>query len=330
MAKKYWNKERIFAEGKKYKSRSEFYKSSATAYNHARIFGYLDEMDFEGGHIKRTDEQIIEEGKKYNSRVEFRNAHPGMYKTACKSGLMDFIFPPQKKKVKKKAPKKPKWNEEKIRRAAEKYDYRMDFDKGNHNAYSAAIRRGMIDVLFENKPNRGYKPRTRMENEKRGRKVFWTKKRVFKEGRKYKTRLDFKKGCYGAYHRAVLNGYLDDIFKKKPNNGYIIVSKSKALEESNITGTRNYWSEERILREVLEYPSLRAYCTAFPGAGGFIDRNKLRSKIKEYRIRAYNEVMTIEDIKTEAAKYATISEFRQCSCLAYNSAKHRGLLEELF
>lgn len=328
MAKKYWNKERILAEGKKYKTRSEFCKSSRTAYNHARIYGYLDEMDFEVVYRKKTDEQIIEEVKKYDSRAEFRNSHPGMYKTAYKRGIMDLIFPPKKKKVKKKTP--TKWNEEKLRRAVEKYDYRGDFYKGNKNAYVAAFRRGMIDILFENKPNRGYKPRTKTENDQRGKKVFWTKKRIFDEGRKYKTRQDFKKACYGAYHCAVLKGYLDDIFRKKPNNGYIMVSKSKALEESNITGTRNYWSEERILRELLEYPSLRVYCGTFPGASSFINRNNLRSKIKEYRIRAYDEVMTNEDIKAEAAKYATISEFRKCSCFAYNSARHRGLLKDFY
>lgn len=326
---KYWTKERILEEGKKYKTKSEFHKSSNTAYNYARINGYLDEMDFENGYIKRTNEQIKEEGKKYNSRNEFRISCPSLYRTALTRGLIDIIFPIQEK-GEKKVSKSLKWNEEKIRRAAEKYEYRMDFCKKNHKAYTAAIKRGMIDELFEDKPNHGYNPRTRMENRQCGRKLYWTKKRIFKEGRKYKTRLDFKKGCYSAYHIASLSGYLDEIFRNKPNNGYIIVSKSKALEESNITGTRNYWNEEKILKEVLEYPSLKIYCRTFPGAASFIDRNKLRAKIKEYRIHAYNEIMTIEDIKAEAAKYATISEFRQYSCLAYNSARYRGLLKDLF
>jgi hypothetical protein len=200
---KYWTKERILEEGKKYKTKSEFHKSSNTAYNYARINGYLDEMDFENGYIKRTNEQIKEEGKKYNSRNEFRISCPSLYRTALTSGLIDIIFPIQEK-GEKKVSKSLKWNEEKIRRAAEKYEYRMDFCKKNHKAYTAAIKRGMIDELFEDKPNHGYNPRTRMENRQCGRKLYWTKKRIFKEGRKYKTRLDFKKGCYSAYHIALL------------------------------------------------------------------------------------------------------------------------------
>lgn len=52
-SRNHWTKERIFAEAKKYQSKSEFKKVCTSAYQTARVNGWLSEMSW-FKHIKCT------------------------------------------------------------------------------------------------------------------------------------------------------------------------------------------------------------------------------------------------------------------------------------
>ena len=48
------------------------------------------------------------------------------------------------------------WSKEDIQKEADKYKTRNDFNKGSSSIYYATIRRGLLDELFKNHPNKGY------------------------------------------------------------------------------------------------------------------------------------------------------------------------------
>lgn len=91
---KYWTKDRVFEESKKYVKRNEFKKNSSRAYQIARKNGWLDEMTwFEIKYHNWNLDSIIEESKRYHSRNDFKKNNRGAYCTALKNGWMDIIFP---------------------------------------------------------------------------------------------------------------------------------------------------------------------------------------------------------------------------------------------
>ena len=117
--------------------------------------------------------------------------------------------------------KKKFWTKEKVIEEGRKYDYRRDFENNAKSAYTYAVKHGLLDVLFNDKPNRGYKIEKRAYSHKEVRVlVHWTKERVIEESKKYMFRRDFLKGCTAAYNAAYEKGWLDELFEDRPNKGY--------------------------------------------------------------------------------------------------------------
>ncbi len=50
--------------------------------------------------------------------------------------------------------------------------------------------------------------------------VIWTREKVIEEGRRYSYRNQFRRANQTAYLEAYKKGYLNEIFKDKPNLGY--------------------------------------------------------------------------------------------------------------
>lgn len=66
---------------------------------------------------------------------------------------------------------------------------------------------------------------------------YWTKKKCKKEAQRYKTRTEFQKKSLSAYHKALRQGWLNEI-----------CSHMISLKKTN-----NYWTKERCHREALKY-----------------------------------------------------------------------------
>ena len=86
--KKKWNKETCYQEAKKYKTRNEFQKGSASAYHVARRNKWLDDYTWFERLCKPNGywnyETCYEEARKYNTKTEFRNGCGGAYNVAKK------------------------------------------------------------------------------------------------------------------------------------------------------------------------------------------------------------------------------------------------------
>lgn len=89
-----WNKENVFAEARKYKTRSEFKKACQSAYNVAWKKGWLDDYTWFKEVYKHWDkENVFEEAKKYKSRLEFQKSCNRAYVVAWKNKWLDILFP---------------------------------------------------------------------------------------------------------------------------------------------------------------------------------------------------------------------------------------------
>lgn len=92
---KKWTKEYVFAEARKYQTRSEFYKGCGSAYVVARRNGWLSEMTWFvcGRIIKWTKENVVAEANKYQTRKEFYKGCQSAYSVARKNKWLDELFP---------------------------------------------------------------------------------------------------------------------------------------------------------------------------------------------------------------------------------------------
>ena len=197
----FWTKENVFAEAKKYKTRTEFERGRGRAYNVACKNGWLDEMNWfispQNPNGFWTKENVFTEAKKYKTRTEFQKGCSSAYVVARVNGWLDEMnwF----KEVKKPG---GYWTKENVFTEAKKYKTRNEFQKACSRAYNVAWKNGWLEEMdwftSPQKPT-GY----------------WNiKENVFAESKKYETRTEFSDGCSGAYEVARKNGWLDELFPK--------------------------------------------------------------------------------------------------------------------
>ena len=227
-----------------------------------------------------------------------------------------------------------KWTFHNLKKVVKKYDYRSEFKAKDGSAYESARIHNLLDLLFEDKPNQGFmckrQCKANLTCKKRKSKKYWTKERIIEEGLKYDSRLEFKKSHITAYKYALCQGYLDEIFKDKPNLGYQKARIAKGKISDSTTGHRKYWTEDRVIKKVSTWKgSLTKLCKKYPGLTATIDRLGLRPKISEIRNSIYDS-MPREQILADAKKYTSRHEFRKRSFVSYCAARNQNILDELF
>ena len=193
----YWTRKRCFEEAQKYKGRLEFAKNCRSAYDKAKSSGWITDYTWFEEKQKPvgywTRERCFEEAKKYKSKSEFAKNANRPYTISLKEGwLVDYIW--------FEFPQTPSgyWTRERCFEEAKKYKSKSEFQKINPTVYGKSRRKGWLadytwfqskDVKFRN---------------------YWTYKRCFREAKKYKTQIGFKKRSSGAYASAWKNGWLKD------------------------------------------------------------------------------------------------------------------------
>lgn len=228
----YWTKENVFAEAKKYKTKSEFYKDCGSAYNVALRNGWLDKMDWfiEGRlkafTIKKNDSVYKYYFKETNSiyigrtLISQQKERDSKHSTSEK----DTVFRHAKANGLAVPPMEIIEENLTVKEGLEREDYWVNYykEKGYNilNTAKTGIGSGSIGAIAKCK---------------------WTKERVFEEARKYKKRWDFGKKCVSAYNVARKNGWLDEMdwFVEiiKPRGYWNI--KENVFEEARKYNTRN-------------------------------------------------------------------------------------------
>lgn len=232
------------------------------------------------------------------------------------------------------------WTDEKIRALAPEVKTRTGLSKTHGGAYRYAQGvPGLLDALFGNQ------------------KFVWTEKTLREEASKYKTKSEFHKGSGGAYFACLSRfpGLVDDLFGNlirfwkdegsvrleaakygsrsdfrygSPGASKAAVSKfPHILDELFGDKLVTVWSLEKLKLEATKFSSR----VEFKGGAGGAYNALLRfhgelDKIFPLKYRYWSNEA---DIRAEASKYRTKSEFVYGCVSAYGAALDLGIIDDL-
>ena len=201
---------------------------------------------------------------------------------------------------------KPKkyWNKKRILKAAKKFKRRTDFRKLENGAYNAARRLGILDIACVHmqaivKPV-GY----------------WSKERVLKEAKKFKTREAFNEKCTGGYQAA---------YRLKIHKEAFAHMTSKKIGHG-------YWTKSKVFELRSKYSSIMDFKRNNGGAYAFAYKSNFFSEFKrQFKvIRRSEDSWSKKEIFKIALKYKTRKEFYSNQKKAYRVAKKKGWIKEIY
>lgn len=244
-----------------------------------------------------SKEAVFEEARKFHSRTVFKKKSGGAYNHALSNGWLDempWLTTP---------PRPIKWTREKVFEESHKYQYKGEFCNGSPQAYRVAQRNGWIEEMT-------------WIREKRKPVNYWTKARVFEEGRKFTNQKDFKENSNGAYQAAIRQGWIKEMTWLKP------------LPLGHISE----WTRERIIEESKKYSSRSefadksqtAYHHACEDKSIFMEMPWLVEKKKPDGW--WNDKSKVME---EGKKYSSRTDFANGSYSAWKAAKQNGWIDEM-
>jgi len=141
-------------------------------------------------------EHCIEEAQQYSGRTAFQDGSPGAWRSAVQHGWIEEACAHMPKDKRYEGQRTLAECEAEARKYLGKWEWR----KGHSKSYQKAHREGWLNSIAQ-----------RLYADGTWEKPFqWTKATVIAEGRKYKSREDFFKGCCGAYLHAERRGFLEE------------------------------------------------------------------------------------------------------------------------
>ena len=256
-----------------------------------------------------TVERVKEAALFFKAKNEFRLKASYVYKVASKMNILDEVCSHM---TAKKVPNNY-WTESNIKLEAKKYKTRSQFLKGKPGAYRSAICTGILDnICMHMKP-----PKKDISYEDKNgviKHVFWDKKRIITEAKKYQNKSDFIKKASGAYKAALRMGIVD-----------VITSHMQSPIHP-----MNYWNKETIQSEALKYKIRKDFQQY--GKGSFhaaIRLGILGEVCSHMKTPKKKWKWTEEKILNAANKYKYISDFRNDYPGAYAAARKLNLEKEL-
>jgi hypothetical protein len=184
-----------------------------------------------------------------------------------------------------------KWTKDLVKKEAEKYKNRGDFQKNNSRAYKVAFDNGWLDEILP--------PQL----------IKWTKEDVLKLAKDFQRMNHFKKAQPKAYGAAKHNGWLDDlrnIFKP-------------AYEK---------WTVERIRDIANKYESLQDFVKEQPKAYDAARSKGIYDEVTKHMERAFH-FWSKDEIAQIASQYKYRKDFVEKSNNAYQAAVHNGWYDEV-
>ena len=333
-----WTKESLRAKAKKCKTRSEFKKKEYSGYNTAVKKNWLNEIcSHMTVQIKWTFELCKEAAEKCSTRTEFSKKYGGAYSKAKINNWLDKIY--SHMKIKGNRFERAiyeifdesrnmsyiglSYNPERRYRAHKREQKGCKkLLQGPHQfriltAFILAEEARIEEKKFiEKRKKEGWKVLNRAKGGSLGGSIRkWPRELVEKEAEKYSSKMDFLEGSNGAYHRALADGYLEDICNHMD-------------EGRNPNG---FWTKSRIMKEGKKYDNRTDFSNNSSAAATIAKRNgwmddvcvhmKVFKKPKGY--------WTFDRVKEARKPYSSKSEFRKKNNNAYTAAQKNGWLEKI-
>ena len=152
-----WNKNTILKDAKKYSYRSEWKRSSGSAYSACLKLNLLSEatahMQILNNKGKWNKKTILVDAKKYLSKSTWNKNSSGAYEAAKKIGIFDEAV-----KHMVKPDMKQKWTKDNVHKEAKKYKFKSDFNDKAVGAYGAAKKNGWFDEVTAHMQNKKAMP----------------------------------------------------------------------------------------------------------------------------------------------------------------------------
>lgn len=301
---KKWTKKAVLREAEKYKTPIEFFTKSAGAYDAALKYKMMNNETFPWFYSKRmpprwwsVKEHVFEESKNYKSWNEFFLKSPAAHFSARKHKWEDEMTWLLRDQV----PQGYWQNEENVIEESKKYSTRTDFFKGCHAAYDYAAKNNLWEKM----------PWIKTKVKEHG---YWTKERVFEEGGKYSTKMEFKRGAPTAYSLATKNNWINEM--------------EWAASDAKPQG---FWqNKQNVIAESHKYSSRSEFRWGTPSAyrsaidNGWIDEMKWLKRPQNYNLK-----WTRENVFIESHKYDSRGAFKKGCPSAYRVANVNGWMVEM-
>lgn len=121
-----------------------------------KLFNIAKPGSLGGNDIVWTKDKLYKLVKQFNTRNEFKKKASGAYSAAVKYKILDDLFKDHiNKGLKYKERRFLSFDE--LQKEANKYLTRMDFQKNDPGSYTKARLNNILDKLFKNHPNQGFK-----------------------------------------------------------------------------------------------------------------------------------------------------------------------------
>ena len=343
----YWTRERCYDEAKKYRTNKEFRKDNNSAYAISVRNGWIvdytwfEELAKPKGYWTR--ETCYYEAKKYNSRAEFSRECATAYEVARKNGWLDDYTWFKKRIVSERKVYLVYCYEDKETNSV--YVGLTNSLKRRHRQHSTGfLKHGKVlydivykyfhsinkdipdpivlekdlyaneaqiyeDLYIEHFKNAGLIVLNLAKAGSLGGYGKWDKDSCYKEAKKYKSKIEFRRGSYGAYQAASKNKWLDD---------YVWLEKQFGK-----------WNEETCYKEAKKYQSRIEFQKAAKGAYKVAWQN---GWLEDYtwllKPEAHNKRWNRENCYDEAKKYKSRKEFREGNGSAYGVALTNKWLDD--
>jgi hypothetical protein len=342
----HWTKERCSEEAMKYKTRTEF-KRSSSAYMSAQKNGWIDDICGHMTSVKKIDgywtkERCKEEAMKYTSIEDFKRESGTAYSKTHRNGWDKEICAHLKSKIFHAG----YWTKERCQEEALKYKTRSDFKRDSPSAYNRSRDQGWTDHLCAHMKVIG----------NRSKRLIYLA--TFPDDSVYI-------GLTMNFHKRVTD-HLSPYSKSKSSvrkyseltntspvfsklSGYIDVDESRALEKyyvehyksiglnvlnivkaGGIGGDTLMWTREKCHEEALKYTSRNDLAKYSSGAYNSSLKNGWLSEICKHMNMGNQPrgFWTLKKCIEEAKKYNTRSEFKKNSA-AYSAARKNIWLDQV-
>lgn len=190
------------------------------------------------------------------------------------------------------------WTKEEVAKIASTYTSRRKFQIYRKSAYNYAKRTGILDEICSHMPKKGP-----------GHK--WTEEELEEAAKKYTTRTDFATGSPAAYHAAYGRGLLKKIC-------------------AHMIEKRHDWTKEEIMAEAKKYRTRSTFGKSSQKAYRAATVMGILDEVCSHMVRGCEVYQpSPEEIKEEAKKYTTRTEFAKGSGAHYRLATSSGILDEV-
>ncbi|KYN80443.1 hypothetical protein ATY36_20355 [Vibrio cidicii] len=342
--KGYWNYENCLAVAKQCKTRSEFQYGTGnkSAYGAAQKNGWLSDMY---QHIEDTRkpkgywsvERVKAKATKYSSRVDFENNAPTAYGIALREKIMDDICT-HMESIGDRANRciyvihSIEKNQAYIGLTFS-FTKRMVEHKNGHSRSTAMLVKYADTEYVQLTDYVPAKEAAKLEAHfvqvymEKGFEVLnsdgalgalggrepWDYERIQLEARKYKTRIDFKRGASSAYRIACKKGWIDEVTNHMPK--------------------KVIWSFENVKNEALKYQTRKEFEKGNNSAYVVACRNGWADEVCSHMVRQKpmsTKRWTKELILDVARRYESKSLFRKENKGAYASACRNQWINEVY